>query len=110
MAKTKDLLTKDEVTGLDLFDMLTDLEEGDQDELVDAILGDELDPKRFFTGLDKQALYRKTGGLCAYCGQPLMRGFHGDHVLPWILGGRTTIANGVAACPSCNLKKGCKIW
>lgn len=108
MAKT--LLTEDDLADLDLFDTIKEHSDLEESELVKEVLDTKLDPKRLFTGLDKQALWRKTGGLCAYCGQPLQRGFHGDHVLPWILGGRTTIANGLAACPSCNLSKGSKVW
>ena len=105
-----ELLTKDEVKELDLFKMLLELEDKTEDELVEEILGDELDSKRCYDGHDKQALWRKTEGKCPYCGEDLQHGFHGDHVVPHRRGGRTTITNGVGACPSCNLKKSNKVW
>ena len=106
----KAILTNDETKDLALFDMLVEHSNLEEDDLLDAILSNELDSKRGYTGLDKQALYRKTNGKCAYCGEKLQRGFHGDHVIPHSRGGRTTIANGFGACPPCNLSKGAKIW
>lgn len=106
----KAILTRDETKGLELFAMLAEHSELEEAELLDACIDNKLDEKRGYTGLDKQALYRKTNGKCAYCGEKLQRGFHGDHVIPHSRGGRTTIANGFGACPSCNLSKGAKIW
>lgn len=105
-----DMLTKDEVKSLDLFKMLLELEDMDEDDLLDEVLGDDLDPKRCYDGHDKQALYAKTQGKCPYCGTKLEKGFHGDHVVPHSRGGRTTLLNGVGACPSCNLSKSNKVW
>src|SRR5699024_9338178 len=32
--------------------------------------------------------------------------WHCDHIQPWTTGGQTTVENGQAACPACNLHKG----
>ena len=48
-------------------------------------------------------------GLCRYCRAPIqLETMHVDHVVPYAKGGATRIANLVASCPSCNLKKGTK--
>ena len=106
----KKMLTRDETKGLELFDKLKAHSDLEEDALLDEILANDLDPKRGYDGMDKRALYVKTDGKCAYCSEPLKRGFHGDHVLPWSKGGRTTIANGFASCAPCNLSKGAKVW
>jgi 5-methylcytosine-specific restriction endonuclease McrA len=62
--------------------------------------------KRFFSKRQKMILALRAGGLCERCGSPLQRGFHGDHVRPFARGGTTTLNNGQALCPVCNLKKG----
>jgi len=57
--------------------------------------------------LTNPALFARDGGLCLYCG----RGFNRphltrDHVVPISKGGRDTWENVVAACFSCNSRKG----
>ena len=49
-------------------------------------------------------LFLRDGFECAYCGSPHELTF--DHVIPRRLGGKTSWTNIVAACSSCNLKKG----
>jgi superfamily II DNA or RNA helicase len=44
------------------------------------------------------------------CGEPLDRGFHADHRRPFSRGGVTTLSNGQALCPPCNLSKGNKMF
>jgi len=44
--------------------------------------------------------------MCSACGIELNKHFHADHRVAFVRGGRTTIENGQALCPSCNLKKG----
>lgn len=33
---------------------------------------------------ERQAIHDKYGGKCAYCGDPLVKGWHADHLLPVI--------------------------
>lgn len=49
-------------------------------------------------------LFLRDGFQCAYCNSPDDLTF--DHLIPRRLGGKTSWANIVAACSSCNLKKG----
>ena len=62
--------------------------------------------RRRFNQSEKVSLLLKSGGLCTDCKQPLNRGWHGDHVTPWSLGGSTVLDNGQALCSRCNLIKG----
>lgn len=55
----------------------------------------------------RRNLYRRDGGRCAYCGQPVtLAGFTIDHVEPRSLGGETSWENTVSACMPCNSRKG----
>jgi len=60
---------------------------------------------RSFSLRQRRALYRAAGGKCEECGRELKKGWHADHVVPHSKGGATTIENGQALCPSCNLSK-----
>jgi len=60
---------------------------------------------RCFSRTQKQALYLAANGRCEKCGADLQKGWHADHVVPHSMGGSTTICNGQALCPSCNLSK-----
>lgn len=53
------------------------------------------------------AVWRKSGGLCVYCGSSLdpYEGWHMDHVVPFSRGGTDDVANLVASCAKCNLAK-----
>ena len=66
----------------------------------------------------RERVYAKFGGRCAYCGQPLQNRWHKDHKEPicrsWsnknlaIYGrkkGEDSEENLVPACPRCNLRK-----
>lgn len=64
--------------------------------------------KRYFSKRQRMILALRAGGTCERCGSSLHRGFHGDHVRPFIQGGATTLNNGQALCASCNLKKGAR--
>ena len=44
-------------------------------------------------------------GHCAYCGHPLGKVFHADHVDPKYRGGEDDIENLFPACPRCNIRK-----
>ena len=81
--------------------------------LVNKILTDDIteDTDRGasdrYRGSKREALWQESGGFCHYCGIRLSwDNWHADHKHPVALGGRTTLANGVAACPPCNLRKG----
>lgn len=61
---------------------------------------------RLFTWRQRQALRLLAGNMCSICGDPLEDDFHGDHKVSYANDGRTTLMNGQALCPPCNLKKG----
>lgn len=61
---------------------------------------------RYFNTGQRVALWLRTNGKCAICKVVLDAGWHADHVHPWSLGGPTSIKNGQALCPTCNLTKG----
>lgn len=65
--------------------------------------------KRTFNRRQKFVLRTISGGHCENCGIPIDNTFHADHVVPWSRGGETTLSNGQALCPPCNLKKGNKM-
>ena len=64
------------------------------------------------TGTQRQQVYDKTGGHCAYCGCELpSKGWHLDHIIPVYRGhdgvnprfrGLDTVENALPACPRCN--------
>lgn len=65
--------------------------------------------RRGFNRGEKVMLYLLSDGICQICGNPLPRGWHGDHIIPFSKGGETSIHNGQATCPNCNLLKGDKV-
>ena len=50
------------------------------------------------------------GHCCAYSGEPLLPGYHIDHVQPIAKGGRNVIHNIVPACPAANTSKQDRDW
>jgi hypothetical protein len=69
------------------------------------------DARRGFTAQQRLAVFRRDGGICQLClrcdGAKLRwDAWHCDHVLPWSEGGPTSVENGRASCPDCNLAKG----
>lgn len=69
-----------------------------------------LDEVRIFTPEQRLAIYRKNDGHCQIkikCnGERLAwADWHADHILPFSLGGKTTVQNGQVACMQCNLSK-----
>lgn len=62
--------------------------------------------RRTFNRRERFALYLAADGKCEICGAPLDQSFHADHITPYSKGGETSISNGQALCPECNLKKG----
>jgi len=71
------------------------------------------DDQRMFTHEQRMAIYRRDGGRCqlkikckgAKC---TWDKWHADHRTPWSKGGKTTVENGLLACPTCNATKGNK--
>src|SRR5690242_14551418 len=64
-------------------------------------------PRRVSIPLTKRSLFSRDEYACQYCGtteKPLTI----DHVVPQSRGGKTEWTNVVAACESCNRKKGNK--
>ena len=65
--------------------------------------------------MDRKALRELFGGKCAYCGNPLSKTFHADHVAPIYRGwadatkprhsGKDVEENLFPACPRCNIRK-----
>lgn len=61
---------------------------------------------RQFEEGDRQTMYHRQNGRCAICGLPFdIKDMHGDHIIPWSKGGRTTLDNGQMLCTKCNLQK-----
>ena len=60
-----------------------------------------------FTRSQVWRAWQLQGCVCKLCGHAIPFDLmHGDHIVPWSLGGPTTIANLQALCGSCNLRKG----
>lgn len=52
---------------------------------------------------DREAVYNKMHGRCAYCGDPVPpSAMQVDHVVPLRKGGEDTLDNMLPACRSCN--------
>ena len=64
-------------------------------------------PNRNIPPLNNHELFRRDGFLCMYCGnQFAQHALTRDHVVPLSRGGRDIWSNVVAACRSCNTRKG----
>jgi hypothetical protein len=69
------------------------------------------DNQRDFTHIQKLTVFRRDRGTCQVklkCSGIKLTwdDWHCDHITPWSKGGKTTVSNGQAACPACNLSKG----
>ena len=62
--------------------------------------------RRLFNRKQRIALRLLSGNLCGLCGIVLKKNFHADHKIPFSKSGKTILKNGMALCPTCNLKKG----
>lgn len=65
------------------------------------------DPRRYASTALKRKVLARDLWLCHWCGRPVtMETGVADHLLPWKLGGPTTLVNLVASCRPCNRAKG----
>jgi 5-methylcytosine-specific restriction endonuclease McrA len=60
---------------------------------------------RRFTTAQKREILMRAKGKCERCGVQLTASWHADHIVPYVLGGRTELKNAQALCPKCNLTK-----
>ena len=77
-------------------------------DLLDGIF-EELDPNRTFNSVQRRILWHASKRKrCRICRQEIRRweDLSIDHVLPYIRGGRTSLANGAITHKSCNSRKG----
>lgn len=61
---------------------------------------------RTFSPKEKTEMYNRQNGECAICKKffPEEK-MEADHIIPWVLGGKTEISNGQMLCMKCNRKK-----
>lgn len=64
--------------------------------------------RRLFSRHQRFILRLVAGNRCENCHRPLGDNLHADHKKPFSKGGNTTLKNGAALCPACNLQKGNK--
>jgi len=64
---------------------------------------------RRFARRQRTTLFLQAKGHCAICGRQLGAGWHADHVQAYKHGGKTSVSNGQALCPTYNMKKGSQI-
>jgi hypothetical protein len=74
---------------------------------ADAV-DDAVSCRRKFSHDQKRELWFLARGRCSICRVRLGPDWHADHVAPWSKGGQTTVENGMALCPTCNLRKNAK--
>ena len=59
--------------------------------------------RKRFTKAERERVYQKCGGRCAYCGCPItFEEMQADHMVPLRKGGSDTLDNLLPACRSCN--------
>lgn len=59
--------------------------------------------RKRLTASERQQIYEKFGGRCAYCGCEItVKDMQADHVIPLHLGGADDISNLYPACRACN--------
>ena len=63
----------------------------------------ESNRRKRFSSAEREAVYKKMGGHCAYCGQEItLHEMQIDHVIPIKQSGLNTMDNLLPACRSCN--------
>ena len=64
---------------------------------------------RVFDKKQKREAYERQQGICSLCGKHFeLEEMEGDHITPWIEGGRTVAENCQMLCRECNRRKGSK--
>ena len=64
---------------------------------------------RAFTESQKNTMYERQKGICPICKKHyLFEQMEGDHITPWVEGGKTSIDNGQMLCKNCNRRKSSK--
>lgn len=64
---------------------------------------------RAFTDSQKRAAYERQKGICPICKQHYaIEEMEGDHITPWVEGGKTDTANLQMLCKDCNRHKSSK--
>jgi len=67
---------------------------------------EDRDPRRVFTKVQQDIVLQRQGFRCAATGKPLKEGeIEFDHIIPWAVGGRTTIDNCEALTTEAHLEK-----
>ena len=86
----------------------------DMANLTDDIVT-KLDPDRLFTPQQRYQMWKKQNGICSATGRQISEDeinnhelWNADHIVPWVLGGETTVENGQLVCASWNKSKGKK--
>jgi hypothetical protein len=76
----------------------------------------EIDTERLFTNAQRYILWQRQEGKCLRTGKVIPQEdinnhelWAADHVIPYSLGGETSINNGELVCQKYNLKKGAKL-
>ena len=62
--------------------------------------------RRKFSRKERESIAQATDYRCVYCAQPLVEGWHVEHVEPLCRGGTHSRDNLRAACRDCNSRKG----
>lgn len=60
--------------------------------------------RRFLSNVEREIVFQIDGRFCNHCGS--LENLSIDHIIPYSLGGETTIDNSQVLCRKCNSKKG----
>ena len=65
------------------------------------------DPQRMFSSAQRSVIYLRDKGICQICREfTTLDRYDCDHIVPYSLGGATTVDNGQCTCQTCNRSKG----
>jgi hypothetical protein len=91
--------------------LMSDDEVGSKKGVYEYVLsGDEKHLNiRTFSDSQKRAAYERQGGVCVTCGKSFhIKEMEGDHITPWVEGGKTIPENCQMLCKECNRRKGAR--